>query len=103
MKQAAGPDHARASLLVPEFICPLSNAARNRRHELAQARRSFEILAHATSLRAAEKELANERSPVARFVAAAVGEADRSEGLATEGVGMGASVNLTVPIRYSLR
>jgi biopolymer transport protein ExbB len=51
-----------------------------------QARRSFEILAHATSLRAAEKELANERSPVARFVAAAVGEADRSKGLATEGV-----------------
>jgi biopolymer transport protein ExbB len=51
-----------------------------------QARRSFEILAHATSLRAAEKEQANERSPVARFVAAAVGEADRSKGLATEGV-----------------
>jgi hypothetical protein len=82
---------------------PPSNAARNRRHGLAQARRSFEILAHATSLRAAEKGLANERSPVARFVAAAVGEADRSEGLATEGVGMGASVNLTVPIKYSLR
>ena len=38
------------------------------------------------SLRAAEKELGPERSPVARFVAAAVGEADRSEGLATEGV-----------------
>jgi biopolymer transport protein ExbB len=51
-----------------------------------QARRAFEILAHATSLRAAEKVLAPERSPVARFVAAAVGEANRSEGLATEGV-----------------
>jgi biopolymer transport protein ExbB len=51
-----------------------------------QARRSFEILAHAPSLRAAEKQLAPERSPVARFVAAVVGEADRSEGLATEGV-----------------
>ena len=50
------------------------------------ARRSLEMLAHATSLRAAEKELGPERSPVARFVAAAVGEADRSDGLATEGV-----------------
>ncbi|HUB64693.1 MAG TPA: tonB-system energizer ExbB [Methylocella sp.] len=51
-----------------------------------QARRSFGTLAHATSLRAAAKELAPEPSPVARFVAAAVGEADRSHGLATEGV-----------------
>jgi biopolymer transport protein ExbB len=54
------------------------------------ARRGLEVLASATSLRAAEKELANQpqqaRSPLARFVAAAVGEADRSEGLASEGV-----------------
>ena len=50
------------------------------------ARRSFATLAKATSLRAAAKELAPERSPVARFVAAAVGEADRSDGLAPEGV-----------------
>jgi biopolymer transport protein ExbB len=54
------------------------------------ARRSLEVLASATSLRAAEKELAKQpqqaRSPLARFVAAAVGEADRSEGLASEGV-----------------
>ena len=52
----------------------------------AQARRNFEILAHATSLRAAEKELGAETSPIARFVAAAAGEAGRSEGLAIEGV-----------------
>ncbi len=54
------------------------------------ARRGLEVLASATSLRAAEKELAKQpqqvRSPLARFVAAAVGEADRSEGLAAEGV-----------------
>ena len=54
------------------------------------ARRGLEVLASATSLRAAEKELAKQpqqaRSPLARFVAAAVGEADRSEGLASEGV-----------------
>jgi len=47
------------------------------------ARRGLEVLASATSLRAAEKELAKQpqqaRSPLARFVAAAVGEADRSE------------------------
>lgn len=52
----------------------------------ARARRNFEILAHATSLRAAEKELGPETSPIARFVAAAAGEAGRSEGLAIEGV-----------------
>ena len=52
----------------------------------AQARRNFEILAHATSLRAAEKEFGPETSPIARFVAAAAGEAGRSEGLAIEGV-----------------
>ncbi|MGA9216670.1 MAG: tonB-system energizer ExbB, partial [Methylocella sp.] len=50
------------------------------------ARRGLEVLAGATSLRAAEKELAQARSPVARFVAAAAGEADRSDGLAPEGV-----------------
>ena len=51
-----------------------------------QARRDFESLAHAPSLRAAEKEFAPEKSPIARFVAAAVSEAGRSEGLASEGV-----------------
>jgi biopolymer transport protein ExbB len=50
------------------------------------ARQGLEVLANAKSLRAAEKELAQMRSPVARFVAAAVGEADRSNGLAPEGV-----------------
>jgi biopolymer transport protein ExbB len=50
------------------------------------ARRDLEVLATATSLRAAEKELAQPRSPVARFVTAAAGEADRSNGLASEGV-----------------
>ncbi len=52
----------------------------------AQARRNFEILAHTTSLRAAEKELGPETSPISRFAAAATGEAGRSEGLAIEGV-----------------
>ncbi|MGH6813515.1 MAG: tonB-system energizer ExbB [Methylocella sp.] len=50
------------------------------------ARQGLEVLANAKSLRAAEKELAQTPSPVARFVAAAVGEADRSNGLAPEGV-----------------
>ena len=50
------------------------------------ARQGLEVLASAKSLRAAEKELAQTRSPVARFVAAAAGEADRSDGLAPEGV-----------------
>jgi biopolymer transport protein ExbB len=50
------------------------------------ARQGIEVLAGATSLRAAEKELAQTRSPVARFVAAAANEADRSDGLAPEGV-----------------
>jgi biopolymer transport protein ExbB len=53
------------------------------------ARRGLEVLASATSLRAAEKELAKQpqqaRSPLARFVAAAVGEADRSEGARLSG------------------
>jgi biopolymer transport protein ExbB len=50
------------------------------------ARRGLEVLASAKSLRAAEKELAQPRSPVTRFVAAAAAEADRSDGLAPEGV-----------------
>jgi biopolymer transport protein ExbB len=50
------------------------------------ARQGLELLASAKSLRAAEKELAQMRSPVARFIAAAAGEADRSNGLAPEGV-----------------
>ncbi|HEY4847104.1 MAG TPA: tonB-system energizer ExbB [Methylocella sp.] len=50
------------------------------------ARRGLEVLASATSLRAAEKELAQTRSPVARLVASAAGEAGRSDGLAPEGV-----------------
>jgi len=50
------------------------------------ARKGLEVLASAKSLRAAEKELAQMRSPVARFIAAAAGEADRSNGLAPEGV-----------------
>src|SRR5207253_11472482 len=50
------------------------------------ARKGLEVLVNAKSLRAAEKELAQTRSPVARLVAAAAGEADRSDGLAPEGV-----------------
>jgi biopolymer transport protein ExbB len=50
------------------------------------ARKGLEVLASAKSLRAAEKALAQTRSPVARFVAAAAGEADRSDALAPEGV-----------------
>jgi biopolymer transport protein ExbB len=50
------------------------------------ARRGLEILAHATSLHGAEKEIGETKSPVGRLVAAAVGEADRSEGLAAEGI-----------------
>jgi len=52
------------------------------------ARRGLEVLAGATSLGAAEQLLEQQqtRSPIARFAAAAVGEADRSEGLAAEGV-----------------
>ncbi|MGA7383506.1 MAG: tonB-system energizer ExbB, partial [Methylocella sp.] len=50
------------------------------------ARRGLEMLASAKSLRAAEKDLAQTPSPVARFIAAAAGEADRSDGLAPEGV-----------------
>jgi biopolymer transport protein ExbB len=50
------------------------------------ARQGLEVLASAKSLRAAEKEFSQTRSPVARFVAAAAEEADRSIGLAPEGV-----------------
>ena len=50
------------------------------------ARRGLEILAHATSLHGAEKEFGKAKSPVGRLVAAAVGEADRSEGLTAEGI-----------------
>jgi biopolymer transport protein ExbB len=50
------------------------------------ARQGLEVLANAKSLRAAEKEFSQTRSPVARFVAAAAGEADRSDNLAPEGV-----------------
>lgn len=50
------------------------------------ARCGLEILAHATSLHGAEKEFGQTKSPVSRLVAAAVGEADRSEGLAAEGI-----------------
>jgi biopolymer transport protein ExbB len=50
------------------------------------AQQALEVLASAKSLRAAGKELAQMRSPVARFIAAAAGEADRSNGLAPEGV-----------------
>jgi biopolymer transport protein ExbB len=50
------------------------------------ARQGMEVLARAKSLRAAEKEFSQTASPVARFVAAAAGEADRSDALAPEGV-----------------
>jgi biopolymer transport protein ExbB len=50
------------------------------------ARQGLEVLARAKSLRAAEKEFSQTASPVARFVAAAAGEADRSDSLALEGV-----------------
>jgi biopolymer transport protein ExbB len=59
------------------------------------ARQGLEVLANAKNLRAAEKDLAQMRSPVARFVAAAVGEADRSDGLAPEGIKDRAAVLLS--------
>ncbi len=59
------------------------------------ARRGLEVLASAKSLRAAEKELADTRSPVARLVAAAAAEADISDGLAPEGVKDRAAVLLS--------
>jgi biopolymer transport protein ExbB len=52
------------------------------------ARRGLAVLANATSLRAAEKLLAQQqgRAPMARFATAAAGEAGRSDGLAPEGI-----------------
>ena len=50
------------------------------------ARRGLEILAHAQTLRAAEKDIAHPGSPLARLAAAAAGEVERSGGLAAEGV-----------------
>jgi biopolymer transport protein ExbB len=52
------------------------------------ARRGLAVLASAKSLRAADKVLSQEQalSPMARLIGAAVAEADRSEGLAAEGV-----------------
>jgi biopolymer transport protein ExbB len=50
------------------------------------ARQALVVLARAKSLRAGEKEFSQTPSPVARLVAAAAGEADRSNGLAPEGV-----------------
>jgi biopolymer transport protein ExbB len=58
--------------------------------ELWNARRSalrgLEILAHATSLQEAGNEFGEAKSPVGRLVAAAIGEADRSDGLSAEGI-----------------
>ncbi len=51
-----------------------------------QVRRGFEVLVSLSSLDTAEKKLAGMPSPVARFAAAAVEEANRSEGLAFEGI-----------------
>jgi biopolymer transport protein ExbB len=59
------------------------------------AGRGLEILSSATSLRAAEAELAQMPSPVARFVAAAAEEADRSDGLDSEGIKDRASILLS--------
>ncbi|MBO0733112.1 MAG: tonB-system energizer ExbB [Methylocapsa sp.] len=50
------------------------------------ARRGLEVLATAPSLKAAEKELAGMASPVVRFARAANEEAERSAGLAAEGI-----------------
>jgi biopolymer transport protein ExbB len=50
------------------------------------ARRGIEVLAGATSLRAAQRDLAKMPSAIARFITAAAEEADRSDGLASEGV-----------------
>jgi biopolymer transport protein ExbB len=51
-----------------------------------KARRGLETLAHAESLRDAEKDLADAPGPVAQFVSGAVGELDRSAGLPQDGV-----------------
>jgi biopolymer transport protein ExbB len=50
------------------------------------ARPGIEVLAGATSLRAAQRDLAKMPSAIARFITAAAEEADRSDGLASEGV-----------------
>jgi biopolymer transport protein ExbB len=50
------------------------------------ARRGLEVLVSTTSLPAAAKKLASAPSPVARFAAAAAGEANQSKGLAPEGI-----------------
>jgi biopolymer transport protein ExbB len=50
------------------------------------ARAGLKTLANAPSLRAALKIFEKSRSPIATFVRAAVGEEDRSQGLAAEGV-----------------
>ncbi len=50
------------------------------------ARRGLEALAGASSLRAAQKALAESSSPVALFVQAAAGEEERSRGLPADGV-----------------
>jgi biopolymer transport protein ExbB len=59
------------------------------------AQRGLEILTTATSLCAAEAELAQMPSPVARFAAAAAEETDRSAGLAMEGIKDRASILLS--------
>ncbi|MCL2385556.1 MAG: tonB-system energizer ExbB [Alphaproteobacteria bacterium] len=52
-----------------------------------QAKEELGVLARAESLAAAAKKLSvSLRTPIARFIAAAVGEAERSNGLAPEGV-----------------
>ncbi|WP_425338930.1 tonB-system energizer ExbB [Methylocapsa acidiphila] len=51
-----------------------------------KARSGLETLAHAATLKEAEKEFAETRGPVARLVSAAVGELDRSKGLPPDGV-----------------
>lgn len=58
-------------------------------------RRGLDTLAAAASLRAAEAGCAQSRSPVARLIAAAAGEADRSDGLALEGVKERAAILLS--------
>lgn len=52
------------------------------------ARRGLAVLAGAKSLRAAEKQLVSQdaRAPITRFIAAAASEAERSEGLAPDGI-----------------
>lgn len=59
------------------------------------ARRGLQAIANARSLRAAEKDLASPRAPVALLVKAAVGEAERSGGLAPEGVKERAAILLS--------